>query len=87
MADQELDMSFGSPDRETVWKARPPGFKACHRWNVLSAFISGQISVRSLLFGLRYPAAVVHLASKRPQQGMICVCPEIREEISHLMQG
>ncbi|ENA27505.1 hypothetical protein EGJ52_23575 [Pseudomonas luteola] len=87
MADQELHLSFGSPDRETVWKARPLGFKARHRCNVLSAFISGDISVRSCLFGLRYPAAVVHLVLKRPQQGMICVCPEIREEISHLMQG
>ncbi|WP_286788893.1 MULTISPECIES: hypothetical protein [unclassified Pseudomonas] len=71
-----LHLSFGSPDRESIWKARPLGFKARHRWNVLSAFITGDISARSCLFGLRYPAAVVHLASKRPQQGMICVCPE-----------
>jgi hypothetical protein len=77
----ELDMSFGSPDRETVWKARPLGFKVQHRWNVLSAFITGDISVRSLLFGLRYPAAVVHLSSKRSHQGMICVCPETVEDI------
>lgn len=65
MADQELDLSFGSPDRESVWKARTLRFKAQHRWNVLSAFISGQISARSCLFGLRYPAAVVHLAKAR----------------------
>ncbi|MBA1250344.1 hypothetical protein MHL40_15450 [Pseudomonas luteola] len=87
MSDQtELDMSFGSPDRETVWKARPLGFKARHRWNVLSAFISGRISVRSCLFGLRYPAAVVCLAMRRPEQGLIVVCPETNEEISQLFQ-
>ena len=76
MADQKLHLSFGSPDREAVWKARPLRFKTQHRWNVLSAFITGDISARSLLFGLRYPAAVVHIASKRPRRGMICVCPE-----------
>jgi hypothetical protein len=82
----ELDMSFGSPDRETVWKARSLRFKACHRWNVLSAFISGRISVRSCLSGLRYPAAVVCLALRRPEQGLIIVCPEINEEIDHLFK-
>ncbi len=86
MSDQtELELSFGSPDRESIWKARPLGFKARHRWNVLSAFITGDISARSCLFGLRYPAAVVHLASKRPQRGMICICPATRADIEHLL--
>lgn len=81
-----LDMSFGSPDREAVWKARPLRFKAQHRWNVLSAFITGDISARACVFGLRFPAAVVHLALKQPQTGIICVCPEFKKNLELLVE-
>lgn len=77
MSTPELDMSFGSPDRLTAWKGRPLPFKLRHRYNVASSFLTGSISARSCLFGLRFPESVVALAAKPPLRGMVYVCPEV----------
>lgn len=63
-------------ERRALWCERPLRFKARRTWNVVQALFKGQITARSCIRALRYPAFVVGVAT-RPSRGggFLLVCP------------
>lgn len=74
--DQLVGFCKSQEEQVALWRARSLSFKARRTWNVVHAFLLGEVSARQCVFGLRYPAHVVGLAIKPSRGGgMLLVCP------------